>query len=393
MTRSSSDPERPFQDGDLPTDQVRLRMIGTLAEAAEGAEPQAAPTELCRACIRLLPAGGASVSISAGPGVRPTWCASDKTAARLAEAQYTLGVQAVFSLPLGIGRPAVGTFDLYRDRAGTLADRDLRIALWVSDAVTFTLLNRHAANEYQQAGKENVASWIEAAEADHTEVYQAVGMVMVQLPVDSVQALDRMRARAFVQGRTISDVAQDVTARKMRFRPEPDSQYDTTDQRPGGHDRGQDDEPATPRWKPVRGAEAVPQGWHVRGRSRAVLPSCVPAGAPWFRTQRQRARETRAGPLPLVRGGTPGRFGARHVRLVAVSHGDTRSTSRVPRSAVSCSAGLLPAGDRRGAAGGRYCSVMWGRACRARGVEVRAPWRPACGQARPPSTQGSASRA
>lgn len=67
-------------------------------------------------------------------------------------------------------------------------------------------------------------------------------MVMVQLRVDSEQALDRMRARAFVQGRTVSEVAQDVTARKMRFRPEPDSQHDTNDQRPGGHDRGQDDE-------------------------------------------------------------------------------------------------------------------------------------------------------
>ncbi|MGW4561915.1 GAF and ANTAR domain-containing protein [Streptomyces sp. NPDC004561] len=209
--------------------------------------------------------------------MRPTWCASDQTAARLAEVQYTLGagpcqsaldraapvlavdltqgpdarrwpvfahqavelgVKAVFSLPLGVGASAIGTLDLYREVAGALADRDLRTALWVRDAMTFTLLNLHTADEHQRAGEGGVVSWMDAAEADHTEVYQAVGMIMVQLRVDSEQALDRLRARAFAEGRTVDQVARDVTARRLRFRPEPDGHH----KRRGGDDTEQDGE-------------------------------------------------------------------------------------------------------------------------------------------------------
>ncbi|MFF8867952.1 hypothetical protein ACF08B_38600 [Streptomyces sp. NPDC015139] len=91
MSMPSSGSEHPCQDGGLSEYRVRLRVIEVLARGAKEAEPQAAPKELCRACIRLLPVSGSSVSISGGPGVRPVWCASDKTAARLAEAPHTLG--------------------------------------------------------------------------------------------------------------------------------------------------------------------------------------------------------------------------------------------------------------------------------------------------------------
>ncbi|MFF9408259.1 GAF and ANTAR domain-containing protein [Streptomyces anandii] len=274
------DLEQPSSGGGPSEKQTRLQLIEALASAAGGADPGAVPTELCRACTRLLAVSGASVSISAGPGVRPTWCASDRTSARLAEAQYTLGagpcqsaldqgapvlatdltggpdarrwplfahqavelgVRAVFSLPLGVGGPPIGTLDLYREVAGALADQDLRTALWVRDAITFTLLNLHAAADFQRA-EEGVASWVEAAEADHTEVYQAVGMVMVQLRVDSEEALDRMRARAFAEGRSVSQVARDVTARRLRFRPEPDNRHGGNDGRRGGDDTGWDGE-------------------------------------------------------------------------------------------------------------------------------------------------------
>ncbi|MGY4998825.1 hypothetical protein [Streptomyces sp. 900105245] len=59
----------------------------------------------------------------------------------------------VFSLPLSIGRPALGTLAFYRDTAGALADRDLRTALWVRDAVTFTPLNRHTADDFPRMGE------------------------------------------------------------------------------------------------------------------------------------------------------------------------------------------------------------------------------------------------
>ncbi|AEY90136.1 ANTAR domain protein [Streptomyces hygroscopicus subsp. jinggangensis 5008] len=254
--------------GGPPDAEVRLRVDEALAAAARGAdEPRAVPGALCAACARLLPVTGSSVSISGGKGVRMTWCASDRVAARLAELQYTvgdgpcqtaldrgvpvlacdltqgpdlrrwpifaheavgLGVRAVFSLPLGVSGAAVGTLDLYSEQAGGLAEPDLRVALWVRDAVTLALMNLQAARYGTPGGgtdadtEGEVASWVAASEAGHTEVYQAVGMVMVQLDVDPEQALDRLRARAYADGRTVSQVAREVLTRRLSFRRETD---------------------------------------------------------------------------------------------------------------------------------------------------------------------------
>lgn len=268
MTMPPEQPEQPDGGGVPPDVRDRLRVTDALAAAARGVrdEPERMPAALCAACVRLLPVTGASVSISGGRGVQMTWCASDRVAARLAELQYTLGdgpcqtaleqgapviaadltagrdtrrwpvfaheaaemgVLAVFSLPLGVSGAAVGTLDLYCDRVGGLSDPDLRTALWVRDAVTYALMSVQPAYDgTEDEAEEAVASWVEASEADHTEVYQAVGMVMVQMDVDPEQALDRMRARAFAEGRTVSQVAREVLARRLRFRPEPDGRDD-----------------------------------------------------------------------------------------------------------------------------------------------------------------------
>ncbi|MFF9896031.1 ANTAR domain-containing protein [Streptomyces longispororuber] len=59
---------------------------------------------------------------------------------------------------------------------------------------------------------------MEAAQGARREVHQATGMVMVQLGIGQEQAFDRLRARAFTEGRTVSEVARDVVARRLCFR-------------------------------------------------------------------------------------------------------------------------------------------------------------------------------
>ncbi|WP_460107570.1 GAF and ANTAR domain-containing protein [Streptomyces sp. YKOK-J1] len=261
-------PEQPDGGGTPPEARGRPHVDEAPAAAAREVrnDPQRTPEALCAACVRLLPVTGASVSISGGRGVQVTWCASDRVSARLAELQYTLGdgpchtaleqgapviaadltggwdarrwpvfaheaaglgVLAVFSLPLGVSGAAVGTLDLYRDQAGGLSEPDLRTALWVRDAVTYALMSvQPAYDDPDDEAEDGLASWVEASEADHTEVYQAVGMVMVQSDVDPEQALDRMRARAFAEGLTVSQVARNVVARRLRFDPDPDGRDD-----------------------------------------------------------------------------------------------------------------------------------------------------------------------
>ncbi|MCX4994896.1 GAF and ANTAR domain-containing protein [Streptomyces longwoodensis] len=244
-----ADGEPPEDGGGAPAEaEERRRIAAELAAAAEGLETDDdIPEALCRACVRLLPVSGASVTLSGGPGVQSTWCASDPTAARLAETQFTLGdgpgqtaleraapvlaadltdgpdvrrwpvfahqavelgVRAVFSLPLGVGDQAIGTIDLFRDTAGPLDAPALRTALRVRDALTATLLDLHARTR--------------PPAPDHTEVHQAVGMVMTQFDADAHQALDRLRARAFAEGRTLAQLAHDVITRKLRLAPAPD---------------------------------------------------------------------------------------------------------------------------------------------------------------------------
>ncbi|WP_063763586.1 GAF domain-containing protein [Streptomyces sp. NRRL S-646] len=177
--------------------EERARVTETLAAAAKGLGPDDVPQALCNACVALLPVSGASVSIASGSTVRATWCAGDPTAARLAEAQYTLGdgpclsaieraaavladakapdagrwpvfaheavelgVRAVFSLPLGLGGATIGTLDLYRHTPGALSERDLRIALWARDAVTSALMNLHAGYDAdERVGEAGAAAW------------------------------------------------------------------------------------------------------------------------------------------------------------------------------------------------------------------------------------------
>jgi hypothetical protein len=279
MTMRSDHPEQPG-DGRPSGADERLRISEILGTAARGVDVRRVPAALCHACLGLLPISGASVSISGGPGVRATWCASDSTAARLAEAQYTLGdgpcqtaldhaapvlaadlgrgpdarrwpvfaheavqlgVRAVFSLPLGVSGAAIGTLDLYRETAGPLSERELRIAMWTRDAVTLAVLNLQSVCDSAGRGAEDdVASWVAACEADHSEVHQAVGMVMMQLNADPGQALDRMRARAFVQGRTVSEVARDVVSRRLGFGPEPRGSHGQDSGRRGGGGDGRE---------------------------------------------------------------------------------------------------------------------------------------------------------
>ncbi|WP_338696470.1 GAF and ANTAR domain-containing protein [Streptomyces sp. Q6] len=254
------------QSPDGGPEEARIRHLADALRAVtqQAVSAEEAPAALCRACTELLPVSGASVSLSTGGMTHALWYASDDIAARLAEAQYTLGdgpcriasilaapvladdlaggpdarrwpvfahqavdlgVRAVFSLPLGAGGLTIGTLDLYSRNAGPLSERDTHAALLLRDAITFAVLKLPTRNGIPWGeGDEGVASWVEAAEADHAEVHQAVGMVMIQLSGSAEQALDRLRARAFAQGRSVTEVARDVVARSLRFRPEDDQE-------------------------------------------------------------------------------------------------------------------------------------------------------------------------
>ncbi len=136
-------------------------------------------------------------------------------------------IRAAYVLPLQAGAIGVGVLDLYRDEPGMLGRDELAGALRAADAVLWALLGirdgkgterpppaRHSGDDADPHG------WLTGSPLDHTEVYQATGMVMAQLDVPAETALSRLRAYAFVHDGTIDDIARDVVARRLRFRDE-----------------------------------------------------------------------------------------------------------------------------------------------------------------------------
>ena len=69
-------------------------------------------------------------------------------------------------------------------------------------------------------GEVDPHGWLSGSPLNHTAVYQATGMIMVQLALSPEAALSRLRASAFVQDRPIDEVARDVVGRRLWFEKE-----------------------------------------------------------------------------------------------------------------------------------------------------------------------------
>jgi ANTAR domain. len=193
---------------------------------------------LCLGCVQHLSVSGAGVSVFAGSGRRDIVFATDYVSAQIEELQVSLGegpcidawssrlpviepdllrtslarwpvfapaaraagASAVFALPLQVGQARVGALDVYRDTPGGLNDAEIAVAVRIGDAVTQVLLR------------------LEPAPSDFSaEIYQAAGMITVQLEVDIAEALARLRAHAYAEERPLSEVARDVVGRRLRL--------------------------------------------------------------------------------------------------------------------------------------------------------------------------------
>ncbi|MHA6765208.1 ANTAR domain-containing protein [Streptacidiphilus sp. PAMC 29251] len=119
-----------------------------------------------------------------------------------------LAARAVFCFPMGLGAIRTGVLTAVRLTPGPLSDQQ------ISDAqiLAFALTARALDGRQQRPG---------AADTPHTlqraVVHQATGMLSVQLDLPLPQALLRLRAHAYSSGRSITDIAQDVVARRLRL--------------------------------------------------------------------------------------------------------------------------------------------------------------------------------
>jgi hypothetical protein len=129
-------------------------------------------------------------------------------------AALELGVRAVFAVPLQIGAIRLGVLLAHRDSTGPMDGAAATDMLIFADAATEALLGPDPAG--------SMPRWLSDRPSGYrAEVYQATGMISVQLDVPQAEALIRMRAYAFGEGRALIDVAAEVVSRRVRFSSDP----------------------------------------------------------------------------------------------------------------------------------------------------------------------------
>lgn len=233
-------------------DEVRARIIGPL-DAQSADSTAGLLSRFCGAVVDTLDVSGAGVSMMTSDGVRGVCAASDPHSEVLEELQFTLGegpcvdayasrrpvlvpvladgamtrwpvyaptvhakgLRAVFAFPLQVGGARLGVLDVFRDRAGELTPTELTQAVLLTDVAVAALLDQH-----KRADDGRAPEYLDEAVERRAELFQAQGMVMVQLGVDIGAAMARIRAYAYAENRRVSDVAGDIVARRLQFHPD-----------------------------------------------------------------------------------------------------------------------------------------------------------------------------
>ncbi|MEU4704408.1 ANTAR domain-containing protein [Nonomuraea dietziae] len=210
---------------------------------------------VCRIARVAVGVDGVSLSLSTGADSQSLVFATDEVARQVAELQFTLGegpgveawsyggtclaadlsspatgarwpwfapatvqagARAVFAFPLQAGAIRLGTLDLYRAQSGPLTAEQLADALTFAAAALGVML--HTA--HPQAGPAQEVQPFGGMDESRAEVYQATGMIAVQLDASLAEALLRLRAHAFAEGVGVAEIARLVVARNLRFDPE-----------------------------------------------------------------------------------------------------------------------------------------------------------------------------
>ena len=236
----------------LVNGEQALRIASAFARQAAWSASATTPTPrqgLCAACVEVLAVTGAGITVMSGGQAGPV-CVSDPSVAALEDLQFVLGegpcrdafqderpvhaarlgdgsfgrwsafvalahtsgIGGVFAYPLMANSAKVGVLTLYQREAGELSAGQHDDSLALAEVLTETVLSLQAA-----AAPGSLAAGLDDAVAYRAELYQASGMVSVQLDVPVAEALVRMRAYAFAEDVPVGVVATRIVSRQLRF--------------------------------------------------------------------------------------------------------------------------------------------------------------------------------
>ena len=231
----------------MDASRVRELIYGLQADHERGDSPG---SRLCRACVDLIAISGAGIMLMDDEGNGSSLGLSDHVIGTVEDLQFTLGegpgidahslgrpvlgpqldhpvetrwpafapaavnagVRAAFGFPLRVGAIRLGALDLYQDRPGALGGLQMQDALEMAGIVTRAVIATQT-----NASPGELAQEVGSAGDLRSTVHQASGMLSEQLEIPIGDALVRLRAHAYAEGRPIHDVASDVVARRLRI--------------------------------------------------------------------------------------------------------------------------------------------------------------------------------
>jgi hypothetical protein len=228
----------------VSADHAMRVAVGLAMEMVKTSTPH-----LCTACATILAVSGAGITLMDGRQASPI-CASNQRVAAVEDIQFATGegpsrdayhtkhdvhiprfdsaavarwpsftqfaeqtgFKAAFSYPMSSKGARVGVLSLYQDSEGDLSREQH------GDSLAMVEVLAEAVLRWQDAAPPgSLADELGEAAEYRAEIYQASGMVAVQLSIAASAALLRIRAYSFANDTTLAAVAADIVARRLRL--------------------------------------------------------------------------------------------------------------------------------------------------------------------------------
>ena len=208
---------------------------------------RSATTRLCIVCADVLSVTSAGITIMGGDHAGPV-CIPDAAVSALEDLEYMVGqgpcrdaflsatavhvprldsstafrwpsfvelarasgIGAVFAYPLIVDRVNVGVLTLYQRHEGDLSNAQHEAAGALAEVLAETVLSLQ-----RDAPPGRLAPALKMVVAYREEIYQAAGMVAIQLTVSAADALARIRAFAFANDQAVAATAARIVSGRL----------------------------------------------------------------------------------------------------------------------------------------------------------------------------------
>ncbi len=237
---------------DRTVSSIAMRFRAALEDVREPdlADPALLPVHLARACARTLGVVAAGLSVAGDPGGRVPLGGSSGTADLAERLQFTAGdgpcesaqrdqepvfaastdlqrrwpafarmltertpYRAVVALPIGETLAGPGALDLFFTDETAVPDLDVFEAMAVGDLACAALGDAAVWAPWSPRGG---PAWLHGPAAQRRgQVWTAIGRVAMARHVGAPEALDVLRAAARATGRTVDDLADDITVGRL----------------------------------------------------------------------------------------------------------------------------------------------------------------------------------